>query len=227
MIDYTRLLTKLSPDPGGEDVLRLRVGVVSAIAADGTVTVTISGTAVAGVPVLGDAKFAVGTVVQILSYRGSLLIIGGSAAVSSQTVIATGTSSASGTTTSTGFTSTLTGTGIAGGIHGVPFVAPASGKVYVIGRANGGNDTAAGYTILDFEIKTGGTVGSGSIVRASDENQASVYQSPTANNQSDRSTTGLVTGLTPGALYNASLTYHITGGSSSTWNRRHISVLPQ
>ena len=54
MIDYTRLLKKINQDPGGEDVLRLRVGVVVSVATS-TATVTISGVSVSGVPMLAGA----------------------------------------------------------------------------------------------------------------------------------------------------------------------------
>lgn len=63
----------------GQDVARLRTGVISAVNTNGTVDVTLSGVTVAGVSYLADAGVAVGAIVQMLSYRGSLLVLGTSA----------------------------------------------------------------------------------------------------------------------------------------------------
>lgn len=76
MIDYSTLKKKLNPERDGQDLLQLRVGVVTAIAADGTASVTINGVTVTKVNRLAEATITVGAIVQIVSYRGSLLIIG-------------------------------------------------------------------------------------------------------------------------------------------------------
>lgn len=76
MIDYTKILEKLNPSSDGEDYLRLRSGIVMAINTDGTVDVQISGVTIVGVQRIADASLAVGAVVQILSYRGGLLVLG-------------------------------------------------------------------------------------------------------------------------------------------------------
>ncbi len=75
-MDYTKLLAKLIPEAGGEDVLRLRVGVVDAVNTDGTVDVGISGLVIPDVPRLAEASVQAGAVVQLLSFRGSLIVIG-------------------------------------------------------------------------------------------------------------------------------------------------------
>ena len=76
-IDLTQIKKKILPPQDGQDELKLRVGVVSAIdSTTGTVTVTLSGVAVPGVNVLNGAIFAVGSVVQIVSYRGGMLVLG-------------------------------------------------------------------------------------------------------------------------------------------------------
>lgn len=76
-IDYTRLLEKLNPDPGAEDTLRLRVGTVTTVNANGTLDITMSsGVIVPGVPRLSSASVSVGNVVQVISQRGSLMVIG-------------------------------------------------------------------------------------------------------------------------------------------------------
>src|SRR6188508_1316671 len=87
-IDYTKLRQKLTPEDqvGGDPGLQLRVGTIQAIASDGTVTLNLSGVNITDVNVLDGAVFSVGTVVQVLSYRGSLLVIGASNVKSSQPV---------------------------------------------------------------------------------------------------------------------------------------------
>lgn len=76
MIDYTKLLKKLSPDRDGEPHLHLRTAVVSAVNANGTVDILMSGVTVPGVPRLADAVVQVGATVQVLAARGSLLVLG-------------------------------------------------------------------------------------------------------------------------------------------------------
>lgn len=125
-----------------------------------------------------------------------------------------------GTTTSTSFTNTLTTTGIVG----IAFVAPASGSVVVLYQCTGRNSSAGQFTLVDFEVKTGNTVGSGSSIRPSDENSASAPQSDSANQQCQHAGHDLVIGLTPGSLYNAALTCRVTAGTG-TFNRRKITVL--
>lgn len=138
------------------------------------------------------------------------------------TVTLASTNFTNGTTTSTSFTNTLTTTGI----HGVAFVAPPSGEVTVIGRTIASNSTAGSFAIMDFEVRTGSTVGSGTVVRASDNFEAGLIQSSTAGNQGTVVTTGLVSGLTPGNTYNAALTYLIGTSGTASYNRRHIIVSP-
>jgi hypothetical protein len=76
-IDYTRLLGKLMPPSDGQDVARLRTGIITVINSDGTVDVTLSGVTIEDLPVLGgNASLVVGQACQILTYRGSLLVLG-------------------------------------------------------------------------------------------------------------------------------------------------------
>jgi hypothetical protein len=78
-INYTKLLEKLDPTPGGEDTARMRTGIVDAVNSDGTVDLAISGIVVPDVPRVEGSVVAVNTVVQVISYRGSLLILGSTA----------------------------------------------------------------------------------------------------------------------------------------------------
>lgn len=76
MIDYTKLLKKINPDRDGEPHLHLRTAVVSAVNANGTVDILMSGVTIPGVPRLAEAAVQVGATVQVLAARGSLLVIG-------------------------------------------------------------------------------------------------------------------------------------------------------
>lgn len=234
MIDYTKLRQKLAPEDqvGGDPGLQLRVAVIQAIASDGTVTITLAGTNIPGVSVLNSAVFAVGTVVQVLSYRGALLVLGASNVSSAQPVSLVGVPS-SGTAPGTSFINSLTAGGggpTTGGIHGVAFIAPPSGVVMVMGRAVGGNETAGQYGIMDFEVRTGSVVGSGGVFRAGGEGSAGGHQSATNGSLGTISTSEFVTGLTPGAAYNAALVYRSSSASGTEeglFNRRYIAVIPQ
>lgn len=222
MIDYTKLRQKLTPDPGAEDVLRLRVGTVDAVGLDGVVDIIDgAGVLIPNVPVLGGAQFSVGSVVQILSFRGSLMVIGASGALASEPKELTGSSVNLGSTNSTSFTNTLTATGT----HGVMFIAPPSGRVKVEGRATGRHPTVNAYTHLDWEIRTGAITGSGSVVRASSAATESVHLSPISNGQGSMVVGGIEDGLTPGGIYNTCLAYKVDAGTGEYF-RRYISVYP-
>lgn len=122
MIDYSKLLRKLNPEPGGEDILRLRTGVVDAVNANGTLDVGISGLVVPGVPRLSNITAAVGDIVQVISFRGALLVIGavaGDAAgrVSNRINTSVRTSNSSGFTTTETVTDTVTATLVAGRVY--------------------------------------------------------------------------------------------------------------
>jgi hypothetical protein len=95
-LDYTKLVQKLTPPRDGEDTLRLRVGTVTTVNANGTLDITMSsGILVPGVPKLATAYAPAGAVVQMISFRGSLMVIG-----------ATGSGGAHGGMTKTGSTTT-------------------------------------------------------------------------------------------------------------------------
>lgn len=127
-----------------------------------------------------------------------------------------------GTTTSTSFVNTLTTTGI----RGIAFTAPRSGKVSVSAQALGRNATVAQYALMDFEVRTGNVPGSGTLVRAADENTASAtYSDAAASQHALVVIPTLVSGLTPGDSYNASICYRATGGTAA-YNRRKIIVQP-
>lgn len=120
------------------------------------------------------------------------------------------------------FTNTLTTTGMLG----VAFVAPPSGRVIVSFMTGEARTNTTAKALLSFEIKTGSTVGSGTLVYASDNATAQSAESDTANKNRALSGETLVSGLTGGTTYNATLTYSVTGGTG-TYNRRSIIVDPK
>jgi hypothetical protein len=80
MLDYTKLSKKLVPGRDGEPYTSMRTGTVDAINSDGTVDIEMSsGVLVPDVPRLATVSVVVGDVVQMISFRGSLLVIGTSA----------------------------------------------------------------------------------------------------------------------------------------------------
>lgn len=124
-------------------------------------------------------------------------------------------------TASTTYTSAITG-GTAQDC-GVAFVAPASGRVLVYWWGQMSNSTTAS-TYLGMEVRTGGTIGSGSQVPEqgpTDDDSCRVAGTNVISCQSHR----LVTGLTPGETYHARLLHRVTGGTA-TINKRRVTVEP-
>lgn len=75
--DYTALLRKLIPDPGGEDTVRMRTATVTAINSNGTVRISMSGVTIPkDIPRLASSGVLVGDTVSVISFRGQLLVIG-------------------------------------------------------------------------------------------------------------------------------------------------------
>lgn len=221
-MDYSQIKRKLNPPVDGQDVLRLATATVVNIESDSTVDILLDGATVVDVPVLGSPAMAVGSVVQILKYRGSLLVLGPSGGFSARPVEASGTLT-NGTTTSISYVNTLATTGV----HGVAFIGPPSGTVQVVGRSAGGNSASGQYGLMDWEVREGLSIGSGTIIRATSDSTASIYQSSSAGGLGPLNVSGLVSGLTPGSLYNACLTYATSNAlNASGFNRRYISVRP-
>lgn len=77
MTDYTKLLNKLIPSPGGEDTVRMRTARVTAINSNGTVRISVSGVTIPkDIPRLASSGMLVGDTVSVISFRGELLVIG-------------------------------------------------------------------------------------------------------------------------------------------------------
>jgi hypothetical protein len=75
MMDYTKLIAKMSPTPDGESPVRHRTGTIDVVNADGTVDLDLGGTVVPDVSTL--QRVSVGDVVQVLAWEGDLLVLGG------------------------------------------------------------------------------------------------------------------------------------------------------
>lgn len=75
--DPIKVLEKLTPTKDGEPRLTLRKGVITDVNADGTIDITLSGTAVSEVGTVGDpSNFVVGRTVHLLAATGTLLALG-------------------------------------------------------------------------------------------------------------------------------------------------------
>jgi len=145
MIDYTKLLKKLTPDEDGEDTLRLRVGTVSAVNANGTLNITMSsGVIVPNVPKLATAYATVNTVVQMISQRGSLLVIGAVASGGANGPMVKTGSASGGPSAATSWTLDVN--------YGVTF--PALPNVHV--NLNNGAGATAGWNVRAINITTTG-----------------------------------------------------------------------
>ena len=137
-------------------------------------------------------------------------------------VIATGdpTQSEDGTDITTTSTTFEAGSPVVG--HA--FMAPASGIVWVniaawVEVAKSGTGTRICY--MGFEVRTGGTVGSGTVVLAADEERTVAIRCEGNAGDTNAVNAGsryLLTGLTPGSIYNVR-TMHKTG--ALTTNATH------
>lgn len=77
MTDYTKLLNKLVPSPGGEDTVRMRTATVTAINSNGTVRISVSGVTIPkDISRLASSSMSMGDTVSVISFRGELLVIG-------------------------------------------------------------------------------------------------------------------------------------------------------
>lgn len=103
-------------------------------------------------------------------------------------------------------------------VVGTAFVAPPTGKVYITVGGRIQCQTSANTIYLSFEVRTGATVGSGTVVLATDAGRA-VGAGANATGftfiRAESSKRYLLTGLTPGASYNAR-TLHACQSTTAT-----------
>lgn len=122
-----------------------------------------------------------------------------------------------GTVTSGTYTGTRTGTA---NVVGVTFKAPQSGVVRIDWASGIFNSSAANYTLCSIEVRTGTTIGSGTIVLAASDNYALQASIATEIKIADWY---MLSGLTPRADYNVRLMYRVFAGTG-TFNRPKVLV---
>lgn len=93
--DLSKIKKTLTEPPDGTDVLRLRTAVLVDNNDDGTADITLDGVSVERVPILQGTISTENGSIQVLSYRGALLILGGSGVAVPHTRVLFGTPSIS------------------------------------------------------------------------------------------------------------------------------------
>lgn len=104
----------------------------------------------------------------------------------------------------------------------VDFLGPQSGQVWVGVHANFEMNTAGQIIYIGFEVRTGTTAGSGTLIQAMDTDKS------IANGATTRILCGdewLVSALTSGSQYHARVMYLVTGGNGDIFNRR-VTIKP-
>lgn len=104
----------------------------------------------------------------------------------------------------------------------VVFTAPTSGRVMIHFASNLDNDTGSASTQVAPVVRTGGTIGSGSVILAGSLNE-SIRNVGTDDRRYGASR--LLEGLTPGSVYNVRLEHRVSGGNG-TIQYRHLAVVP-
>ena len=125
------------------------------------------------------------------------------------------------------FTFTVTSYGVAttGGTYadcGVAFVAPTTGRVKISVAAVLVNSTAGVGTLISPVVREGGTIGSGTTVKAATDNDCLQVNGTSGMRTS---VFVMVEGLTPGDTYNVRLEHRVTA-NTGTATRRYVLVEP-
>jgi hypothetical protein len=123
----------------------------------------------------------------------------------------------SGTTTSTTYTPTLTG----GVTCGVAFTASSSGKAIVDWETQM-SQSAALYVYATIEVRAGATIGSGTIILATNDNDCAFRYGSGAGRQA---VFKHVTGLTAGSSYNVRMLFRVDSDTGS-YTRKALMVSP-
>lgn len=143
-----------------------------------------------------------------------------------QTILAAdfdGYASATEAADETGFTNTAFSLGTT--TVGTDFTAPTSGAVKITWSCRFALGTDTNLTVVSAEVRTGSTVGSGTVVSAaSDSSALEIGQASTTRLQASQYR--VVTGLTAGSVYNVSLWHHTSSGDSATIYQRDVMVEP-
>jgi hypothetical protein len=124
------------------------------------------------------------------------------------------------------FTNTTFGVATTGGTYadcGVAFVAPTTGRVKIDWSAQLDNGTAGIAAIVAPVVRTGGTVGSGTVIHAASLDEMLQVVGTSAHRNG---TAILVESLTPGDTYNVRLEHRVGSASTGTAQRRIVIVAP-
>jgi hypothetical protein len=121
------------------------------------------------------------------------------------------------TTTSTSFTTTLS----PANILGVTFTAPQSGKIGIFWSTSSSNGSSPNVAQTSPSVRTGSTIGSGTVVQASG---AALATTSIANSRVGNFTE--VTGLTAGNTYNVALEHRAFSAGTATFLEREVTVVP-
>lgn len=137
------------------------------------------------------------------------------------------TAFAGSSTDESGFTNTTFAAGASP--VGVAFTVPPSGKVAITFSAGFLQNINTFVTIISCEVKTGGTVGSGTLAGAAANGDRALVCGRAVNSgavaQMQASRRVLYTGLTVGATYNVRIMHAVDGGSG-TITYREVMVEP-
>ncbi len=124
---------------------------------------------------------------------------------------------------------TITNTSAAPGspVVGTTFVAPASGVVEVTVGTAAQSDSNGTSIVVSYEVRTGGTIGTGTVVLGAAFNRAvrsSAAVITGAAAFSGGTHARVLSGLTPGATYNVRTMHWVSGAGSGTITARQITV---
>jgi hypothetical protein len=129
------------------------------------------------------------------------------------------------TATDAGSVSTTSATYVTlAGDPGVAFTAPASGRVMVHVAGAFDNTLSDTFGMMAFQIRTGTTVGAGTIVVAASDNDSA---GTAGTNDTSFGRSVLVSSLIAGSSYNVQILYkRFSGTGTSFFARRSVLVVP-
>lgn len=107
---------------------------------------------------------------------------------------------------------------------GTAFTAPPSGKVIIRCYHQIDLPTTTASAFGSFVLRTGATVGSGTVVRAAHDDRSITIGPATTGASGEMS--WLEVGLTPGSSYNVQTAQRVTAGSSIIFEHRRLLVEP-
>lgn len=124
-------------------------------------------------------------------------------------------------TTSTSYVDAL----VAGVGAATTFIAPASGIVGIDWSADLRSNAANISAVISPQVRQGGTIGSGTVTLAANDNQSA--QSNSQTNNSTMSNFHELTGLTPGSVYNIVLQWKASNTGSANGGNPRVRVTPR